>query len=155
MPPPCDGVRLANWLSRAFLAARGIYRVMSKVLLVEDDADLCELIAVNLRKEGLTVECSDNAYEASDHVSTGNFDVVVLDLMLRASSGMYVIDVVRRTAASRRPRVIVVTGATSEAIKSLDRSIVKAVMFKPLDMATFPSVVRIEADRVATLRPRG
>lgn len=127
---------------------------MANVLLVEDDTNVCELVAAALRREALAVTCTDNAYDAVHSLATGVFDVVVLDMMLRASSGMYVIDAVRRIAPARRPRVLVTTGASMEALRALDRTVVKAVVFKPVDLATFSPLVRIEAERAAAVRPR-
>jgi DNA-binding response OmpR family regulator len=127
---------------------------MRKALVVEDDHSLCDLIAVSLRREGLDVDCTDNADEAIGRIQEGAYEIVVLDLVLRESSGFYVVNAIRKMAAERRPRVIVITGTSTDAMKSIDRSIVKAVMFKPLDLSTFAPFVRIEADRLAATRPK-
>lgn len=127
---------------------------MLKVLVVEDDESLCVLLHAALRREGLDVECVGAAETAMRLIERDRFDAVVVDLILQGSSGSYVIAAVRKMAAERRPRVIVITGAGAEAIKAIDRTVAKTVMFKPLDLVTFAPVVKIEAERAATGRSR-
>lgn len=125
---------------------------MPNVLVVEDDPSLAELIAIALRREGLGVDCCASADSAIEAITSGSFDAVVLDLVLEASSGHYVVSAVRKFPAARRPRVLVITGAGTDALKTLDRSIVKSVWFKPLDLVTFAPVVRVQAERCAALK---
>lgn len=127
---------------------------MPKALVVEDDHSLCDLIAASLRREGLDVECTDNADGAISRIQEEPFAIVVLDLVLRESSGFYVVNAIRKMEPERRPRVVVITGTNADAMKSIDRSIVKAVMFKPLDLRTFAPFVRLEADRPGATRPK-
>lgn len=127
---------------------------MRTALIVEDDQSLCDLISVALRREGLDVDCADDADGAISHIRSGAYAIVVLDLVLRASSGFQVIDAIRMMAPERRPRVVVITGAHSDAMQAIDRSIVKAVMFKPVDLATFAPFVRLEADRPPASRQK-
>jgi len=127
---------------------------LAKILVVEDDASLCDLIAVSLRREGLDVDCTDTAEDASERIGTNRYALVVLYLVLRASSGFYVVNTIRKMQPEKRPRVIVITGANSDAIKAIDRSIVKAILFKPLDLSTFAPLVNIEASRPSAGRPK-
>lgn len=60
------------------------------VLLVEDDAELAELIADYLREHGLTVEVEGRGDRALDRVRRTTPDLVVLDLMLPGLDGLSV-----------------------------------------------------------------
>jgi DNA-binding response OmpR family regulator len=123
-----------------------------RVLVVEDDESLCVLLEAALKRESLSVQCTNSAESAIDLLRERDFDVVVLDLMLAGSSGHYVLGAIRQLEAKKRPRVLVITGASSDAVKTIDRNIAKSIMFKPLDLVSFAPVVRVEADRAAALR---
>src|SRR5277367_1061999 len=63
---------------------------MAKILVVEDEADLAKLVRIALEREHHLVEISDNGADALAHLQVNKFDVVILDLMLPALSGMEV-----------------------------------------------------------------
>ena len=57
-------------------------RIRQKVLVVEDEADIRELLRYNLAQEGFTVEEAADGAEALDRISRRAPDLLVLDLML-------------------------------------------------------------------------
>ncbi len=59
-----------------------------KILLVEDEPGLRLTIGDRLRKEGYGVETSSDGQEGYDQASAGNFDLIILDLMLPRKSGL-------------------------------------------------------------------
>jgi DNA-binding response OmpR family regulator len=112
------------------------------VLLVEDDASLCGLIELELERQGLDVTCTDSSIDAIMKLREGRYDVILLDIMLSGSSGLYVIDALRDIPAYERPRVVIITGARATILTNIDRNIVKAVFFKPLEMQSLAAYIK-------------
>src|SRR5258708_26837975 len=63
-------------------------RVRQKVLVVEDEADIRELLRYNLAQEGFTVEEAGDGAEALERISRRAPDLLGLDLMLPQMSGL-------------------------------------------------------------------
>jgi len=57
-------------------------RVRYKILVVEDESDIRELIRYNLSQEGFAVEEAADGAEAFDRIARRAPDLVLLDLML-------------------------------------------------------------------------
>jgi DNA-binding response OmpR family regulator len=64
-----------------------------RLLLIDDDAELGELLAACLRPEGFTLTAAGTGLAGVAHAARGDFDVVVLDVMLPDLNGF---DVLRR-----------------------------------------------------------
>ena len=58
-----------------------------KILVVDDEQDLCEILRFNLEAEGYTVDTANSAEEALPLASTGGYDLMLLDVMLERMSG--------------------------------------------------------------------
>jgi two-component system response regulator HydG len=79
-----------------------------RVLVVDDDRDMCDFIAAGLGRRGFAVQWRTSADEAFALMQTEDFDVVISDLNLRGMSG---IELCERIAANRPDiPVVVVTG---------------------------------------------
>lgn len=113
-----------------------------KVLLVEDDASLVSLVSHGLEAVGCEVISTNSSVDAILKLQQGRFHVMLLDIMLSGSSGMYVIDALRDLPVEERPSVVVITGARANIIGTVDRNIVKAVIFKPLDVPSLSAYVK-------------
>ena len=102
-------------------------------LIVEDDEAIRALYVAAFRLRGFLVDEAEFAHVAIDRLSERAYDVLVLDLMLPIESGVYVVDKVR-TLPPPRPEIIIITGADSSAVKAIDRSLVRAILFKPINV---------------------
>lgn len=85
------------------------------VLVVEDEADLQELLRHNLRREGLRVHSAFNGDEALKAVAEHRPDLIVLDLMLPKIDGMEVCRTLRGDPSTSQLPVIILTARTEEA----------------------------------------
>jgi DNA-binding response OmpR family regulator len=113
-----------------------------QVLLVEDDRSLAHLIARGLENAGLGVTTTDSSVDAILQLQRGRYSVILLDIILSGSSGVYVVDALRDLRPDERPKVVVITGARGNILSTLDRTIVKAVLFKPLDVPSLTAYVK-------------
>ena len=60
----------------------------AKILVVDDEEDICEILQYNLEKAGYQVKCVLGAEEALSMFSSENFDLLLLDIMLGGISGL-------------------------------------------------------------------
>lgn len=87
---------------------------MTKVALIEDDADLAFSIQFNLEKEGFRVEHFGNGQEGLLAVQQGGFDFLVLDLNLPDLDGFTICREVRREPATSHLPILMLTARSSE-----------------------------------------
>jgi DNA-binding response OmpR family regulator len=122
-----------------------------RILLVEDDASLSDLLQLELGRAGLAVMPTDSSVDAILKLQRDKFSVLLLDIMLSGSSGLYVIDALRDLPAYERPHVVIITGARGSILTNIDRTVVKAVFFKPLDVGSFAAYVKSLARSSSTV----
>lgn len=79
---------------------------MEKVLVIDDDVGLCELISEYLGPEGYEVEAVHNGERGIDRALTNDHALVVLDVMLPGMNGF---DVLRRVRAKSGIPVLMLT----------------------------------------------
>ena len=79
---------------------------MERVLVIDDDVGLCELVGEYLQPEGYTVEAIHNGERGIDRALSNEHDLVVLDVMLPGTNGF---DVLRRIRARSRIPVLMLT----------------------------------------------
>jgi len=87
---------------------------MAFILVVEDEADLQQILAYNLRQAGHEVATAPNGEEALAQVKQRVPDLIVLDLMLPGMSGTEVCKVVKQDPATRKAAVLMLTAKGSE-----------------------------------------
>ena len=58
-----------------------------RLLIVEDEKQLCENIAAFMRAEGYSSDCCFDGIDAVDYIGSTDYDAVVLDIMMNSSSG--------------------------------------------------------------------
>ncbi len=91
-----------------------------RLLVVEDERDLNRVIARRLEKEGYSVDRCFDGEEALDYLVAGEFDAVILDIMLPKYNGL---EIVRRMrAAKNQTPVLFLTAkdSISDRVAGLD-----------------------------------
>ncbi len=63
---------------------------MGKILVVDDDKNICELLRLYIEKEGFEVQIANDGKAAIDMFETGNFSLIMLDIMLPELDGWQV-----------------------------------------------------------------
>ena len=79
---------------------------MTRVLLVDDDAELAELVGEYLAREGFSLDAETDGTRAVDRAASGDYQLTVLDVMLPGVSGF---DVLRALRATSRIPVLMLT----------------------------------------------
>ncbi len=88
---------------------------MKKILVIEDDRDIVELVRYNLEKEGFHVTASGDGSTGLAQLHKSPPDLLVLDLMLPKLPGLEVCKEVRRDAALNRLPILMLTARGEEA----------------------------------------
>ena len=71
---------------------------MRRILVVDDEQNICELLKLYLEKDGYTVECAKDGEEAMQKFSAFNPDLILLDIMLPKKDGWQVCRDIRKTS---------------------------------------------------------
>jgi DNA-binding response OmpR family regulator len=87
----------------------------NKVIVIEDEQDIQEVIAYNLTKEGFEVKCTDDGEQGLQLVKKESASLVLLDLMLPGLDG---IDVCRRLKEDQNTRGIPIIMVTAKGEES-------------------------------------
>jgi DNA-binding response OmpR family regulator len=88
--------------------------VRKKVLIVEDDPDLVELLSFNLRAAGFAVGTAADGLDAIKKARSLIPDLILLDLMLPELDGFGVCEILRRDPATAGIPIIMVTAMSSQ-----------------------------------------
>lgn len=85
----------------------------TRILMIEDDVRLAEMLRTYLRQAGFTVALADDAARGMRHLEQQTYDLVLLDLMLPDADGL---DVCREIRQSQRMLPIIMITARGETM---------------------------------------
>jgi DNA-binding response OmpR family regulator len=112
----------------------------TRILLVDDEQPVQKLLTFPLEKEGYEVVQARDGQEALSEFEQGQFDLVVLDIMLPRMDGL---EVCRRLRARSSVPIIMLTAKTEEIDKVLGLELgADDYITKPFSMREFRSRVR-------------
>jgi two-component system, OmpR family, phosphate regulon response regulator PhoB len=88
---------------------------MKRVLLIEDDRDIVELVRYNLEREGFQVAAATDGASGLAQVRKTPPDILLLDLMLPKLSGLDICKEIRRDTSLNRLPILMLTARGEEA----------------------------------------
>lgn len=91
-----------------------------KVLIVDDEVQLCESLKELFAAEKWTVDYVHDGFSAIDYIMTDTYDVVVLDIMLPGMDGLEVLKHVRRQGSTVPILLLTVKRGSSDTVTGLD-----------------------------------
>ncbi|WP_206485498.1 response regulator transcription factor [Thalassotalea sp. G2M2-11] len=123
---------------------------MERVLIVEDDQDIAELIAVHLQELSLTVDLCHDGEQAIEHIEDNDYQLIILDIMLPSLSGL---DVCRQIRERKPEQVIIMlTSRDSELDRVLGLELgADDYMTKPFSVRELQARVRSQLRRIHTI----
>ncbi len=92
---------------------------MRTILLVEDDPNLADGLLMNLEAEGYQVVHIDNGNQVMGEFSKGNFDLVLMDIMLPGTDGLTLCRNIRATGSIVPILFITARDQTNEKVEGL------------------------------------
>ncbi|MBI4654580.1 MAG: response regulator [Nitrospirae bacterium] len=84
------------------------------ILVVDDEADLVELVSYNLKKEGFLVDSAPDGEKALAKARKGKYSLIILDLMLPGLSGMELCRIIRSDPRTASIPIIMLTAKGEE-----------------------------------------
>src|SRR6188472_2709077 len=92
---------------------------MPRVLVVEDEAHIRELIQLHLGLEGLEIDAVADGQDALVRANSEPFDLIILDLMLPGVDGISICRAVRREGPNQDVPILMLTARREESDKVL------------------------------------
>jgi DNA-binding response OmpR family regulator len=124
---------------------------MERVLVVDDDAELCHLVTRYLTGEGFEISWTPSGARGVERALSENYSLVMLDVMMPDTDGF---DVLRRIRQQSRIPVLMLTakGDTRDRIRGLEMG-ADDYLPKPFDPAELVARIRAILRRSAPQRP--
>lgn len=88
--------------------------VRKRVLVVDDEADIRELLKYNLDQEGFNVDVVDDGEHALEALKKNKYDLLLLDLMLPGLPGLELCKQIKRQAELESIPIIMISAKSSE-----------------------------------------
>ena len=118
----------------------------TEVLVLDDEAIVCERLKEHLEGKGFEVETFTESQRAIDRLMEKTFEVVVTDLKMEGPSGLDVLRLVRDQG--RGTQVIMITGyASAEAARAADYTGVYEFILKPFQLEEMAKLVKKAAKK--------
>lgn len=77
-----------------------------RLLIIDDDVELCGLLKEFLQREGFTVECAHDGQTGLSQAQQGGYDLIILDVMLPGIDGF---EILKRLRSESRVPVLMLT----------------------------------------------
>jgi two-component system, OmpR family, phosphate regulon response regulator PhoB len=120
-----------------------------KILIIEDESDVADLLAMNLRKAGFNVSAAGDGAAGLQKARDNRPDFIVLDLMLPKMSGLEVCRILKADAATSQIPILMLTAKAEE----VDRIV--GLEFGADDYVTKPFSPREVMLRIRAILRRG
>jgi len=91
-----------------------------KLLIVEDDASLREIMQRALLAEGYVVECAPTYFDACDKIAGYSYDCIMLDIMLPDGNGLRLLEEIKSMGKNDRVIIISARDSLDDKIEGLD-----------------------------------
>ena len=116
---------------------------MSQILVVEDNVEIAELLYDLLVKEGFKVSTCGDGYQGVEFTHTMKPDLIILDLMLPAGGGFYVLEKVKLSSLTKSVPILVLTASKDpEHRKKAIEMGVDVFLEKPYDSQELLSTIK-------------
>jgi DNA-binding response OmpR family regulator len=120
-----------------------VTQALGRVLVVDDDEVIRQLIAVNLTLEGFDVSTAVDGQDCLDKVGSISPQVITLDVMMPRLDGWVTAGELRKNPDTSHIKVVLITARAQEDDKQRGRQIgVDAYLTKPFDPGEMIRVVR-------------
>lgn len=87
--------------------------IVNKILVIDDEEDICEILKFNLETEGYEVDTANSAEEALK-MKLGNYDLLLLDVMMGEISGFHLANMLKKNPETSTIPIIFITARDSE-----------------------------------------
>jgi len=133
------------------LSRRTEMQARVEILVLDDEAIVCERLKDYLENEGYLVETLVDSQQAIERLRQKPFDVVITDLKMKGPTGLDIVHFIRQQ--DQHTQMIIITGfATLEAARDAEYCEVVDFIHKPFRLDQLGSAVKKAAKKAARLR---
>lgn len=86
---------------------------MKRILITDDEPDICEILQFNLENDGYEVDVSNSAEDAMER-DLSRYDLLLLDVMMGGMSGFKMASILRKNPATANVPIIFLTAKSTE-----------------------------------------
>ena len=130
-------------LSEVSTVKEPITRSRPTILICEDDADLAQILAQLLEKDGYRADIAHSLTQARTLLQETPYQLLLLDLILPDGNGLELIRELRENEATKSLAIIVISGKADEAKKQFngDSFMIMDWLQKPIDFSRLSSTL--------------
>ena len=112
----------------------GMKKLM-KLLLIDDNKDITTMFSKYFTQKGHPCTVCNNSHNALDMITTGQYDIVLLDLAMPEVSGTDIVDALYQSGKIGELNIVALTASSvsSEKEEELKKKGVNGVLKKPID----------------------
>lgn len=121
-----------------------------RILLIEDDLEICQAIEVTLKKEGYLIDICDDGEEALFYALQESYDAIVLDRMLPGMDGLSILHRMRQNNVHTPVLMATAMSSIADKIDGLDSGADDYIV-KPFDINELTARIRALVRRPAAI----
>ena len=120
-----------------------------KILIIDDNADFCKLLAVRLKADGYDTAAVGNPMEITETIKNNMPDLILMDLGLPILDGFSLMESFKSIPALANVPIIVITGRETDHYNTWAKQYGAAAFFrKPFDNDELLAAIHKALDRV-------
>ncbi|MDQ7075983.1 MAG: sigma-54 dependent transcriptional regulator [Gammaproteobacteria bacterium] len=125
------------------------------VLIVDDEADILELLEITLKRMGIQTRCAINLKQAHDALKQQHFDLCLTDMRLPDGNGLQLVEHLQQQHPELPVAVITAHGNVESAVEALKKGAFDFVS-KPVDLKVLRNLINtaLKLERTATPTPQ-
>ncbi len=112
-----------------------------KILVVDDDSNLAEVLSKLLQRKGFTVRIAYGGFEAIKATKEFLPDIILSDIKMAEGSGLDLLDFIKSSSSNPPPFIALMTGFTETSEKELLERGAEKVFYKPVRINEVESMV--------------
>lgn len=109
--------------------------------MIEDDEELCEAVAVHLKKEGYELDICHNGDDANYYIAGYTHDIIILDRMLPGTDGLTILESIRKQGNGTPVIMVTAMNGINDRINGLDGG-ADDYLVKPFEVAELQARIR-------------
>jgi DNA-binding NtrC family response regulator len=110
-----------------------------KVWIIDDEAEIRQILKLILEREGFETECFENPILAIENLKNSKPDVMVSDFRMPQMNG---VDFFKSIQQIWNGSFILLTGESGVAVEEFKKTGIKEVLFKPMDLSILSRVIK-------------
>lgn len=123
--------------------------VTTRVLVVDDEAAMCELIQEVLSEAGLEAHATTDSTQAAARLMTEKFDAVFLDVRMPSPDGIELARRMRASGFNQKTPIVMITGEDDPTLlKQAFKAGANFFLFKPVDRARLLRLIAITQEPI-------